>query len=195
MTSRLTHHATHFAEIDPCGGQRSSYRRPVTRRREAAAPGAATYSATVYYRDPTTRRAPRVPASLSIGNGQLWLTALDGRDELWSCATDDVRAVTVDNATLRIRQRNGGKVAVSLYPAGRSGRSDASTRVLYLGTFVNGWANLRDQRLAAWKRALRANGIRVTDRNRQLIPAITLLAGAFAALLVVAVVIQIVDAL
>jgi hypothetical protein len=157
-------------------------------------PAVATHSALVYYRNPTSRRLPRVPATLSLGDGRLTLSELGGSSELLSRPTSDVRTVIIDHATLHVRLRDGEKVAVSLYPAGSSRKAGASVRFLYLSTFVNGWANIRDQRLASWKRALRANGIRVRDRNRQLIPPITLMVGAFAALLVLTAVIQIVAA-
>jgi hypothetical protein len=148
----------------------------------------------VYYRNPTSHRLPRVPATLSLGDGRITLSELGGSSALMSCRAEDVRAVTIDNATLHLRLQDGDKVAVSLYPTGSSCKTGPSARFLYLSTFVNGWANIRDQRLATWKRALRANGIRVRDRNRQLIPPVTLALGAFAALLVLSAVIQIVDA-
>jgi hypothetical protein len=159
-----------------------------------ADPAAARHSALVYYRNPTSRRLPRVPATLSLGDGRVTLTDLGGSSPLLSCGTGDVRTVIIDHATLLIRLQDGEKVAASLYPTGSSRKVGPSARFLYLATFVNGWANIRDQRLATWKRALRANGIRVRDRNRQLIPPVTLALGAFAALLVLTAVIQIVDA-
>jgi hypothetical protein len=165
------------------------------RRRAGAEPVAASHSALVYYRNPASRRLPRVPATLSLGDGRVSLTELGGGSAVLSCATGDVRTVIIDHATLHLRLRDGEKVAASLYPTGSSRKEGPSARFLYLATFVNGWANIRDKRLAAWKRALRANGIRVRDRNVQLIPPITLMAGAFAALLVLTAVIQIVDAL
>jgi hypothetical protein len=125
----------------------------------------------------------------------LTLTELGGSSPLLDCPTDDVRTVTIDKATLRVRLRNGEKVAVSVYPTGSSSKVGPSARFLYVGTFVNGWANLRDPRLSAWKRALAASGIRVRDRNWQLIPPIMLMLAAFVALLLLSAVIQIVDAL
>jgi hypothetical protein len=164
------------------------------RRRAAADAAGATHSAMVYYRNPTSDRLPRVPANLSLGDGRITLSELGGASALMSCQAGDVRAVIIDNATLHLRLQDGEKVALSLYPTGSSRKTGPSARFLYLSTFVNGWANIRDQRLATWKRALRANGIRVRDRNRQLIPPITLALGAFAALLVLTAVIQIVEA-
>jgi hypothetical protein len=149
----------------------------------------------VYFRDPTSPGRSRTPTTLSLGDGRLRLSDLDGSTELLSCPLSDVRAVTVDNATLHIRLRDGEKVSVSMYPTGSSRKVGPSARLLYLSTFVNGWANIGDQRLTTWKRALRANGITVQDRNRQLIPAITLLVGAFVGLLLLTAVIQIVRAL
>jgi hypothetical protein len=184
-----------FDEIDPFATWPPPIVVPVMRRRAAAEPAATTQSGIVYYRNPTSRRLPRVPGRLSLGDGQLRLTDLDGHAELLCCPTGDVRRVIVDNATLHVRLRDGEKAAISVYPSGSSRKTGQSARVLYVSAFVNGWANIRDPRLATWKRALRANGIRVQDRNRQLIPPITLALGAFVALLVLAVVIQIVDVL
>jgi len=167
---------------------------PVIRRRAAAEPAVATHSALVYYRNPTSRRLPRVPATLSLDDGRVTLSELGGSSQPLSCPTRDVRTVTIDQATLRFRLRDGERVAVAIYPSGSSRKAGPSARFLYVGTFVNGWANIRDQRLAGWKRALRANGIKVRDRNIQLIPLITLALGAFAALLVLTAVIQILDA-
>jgi hypothetical protein len=202
MTPRLTLRSMRFDEIDPNATSTRSnslphaaYRRTVMRQRTAAEPAAATHSAMVYYRNPTSPRLPRVPGTLSLGDGRLTLTDLDGSVQLLSCPTADVRRVIIDHATLHVRLRNGDKVAASLYPMGSSRRTGQSARVLYLATFVNGWANIRDQRLAGWKRALRANGIKVSDRNVQLIPPITLMLAAFVAAVVLTAVIQIVDAL
>jgi hypothetical protein len=168
---------------------------PMIRQRAAVDSAVATHSAIVYYRDPTSQWRTRNPTRLSLVDGRLRLTDLDGNSELMSSPTGDVRAVIIDHARLHVRLRNGTKVAVSLYPMGLSRKTGPSTRFLYVSTFVNGWANIRDQRVATWKQALRANGIKVRDRNRQLIPPITLALGAFVFLLVLAAVIQIVDVL
>jgi hypothetical protein len=167
----------------------------MTRQRADPEAAVATHSATVYYRDPTSRWQTRNPVTLSLGGERLRLTDLDGKAELMSSPTSDVRSVIIDHARLHIRLRGGAKIAVSLYPTGGSRRTGPGARILYVGTFVNGWANIRDQRVASWTRALRANGIKVRDRNRQLIPPITLALGLFVALLVLAAVIQIVDLL
>lgn len=156
-----------------------------------ATAAAAARSERVYYRPPRSPTPLRIPATLDLSTRGLTLTELGGPDVM-ACPTGDVRKVVIDHATLHfhLAQR---RVAVALYPTGQSRAAGAPGRFIYLGFFVNGWSNLRDGRLRGWKRALRANGVRVADRNVQLVPALAVVSSAFVALLLAAVAIQVAE--
>jgi hypothetical protein len=137
------------------------------------------------------RSAVRVPATLDIAGGVLSLTATGDNSRLLSCPTNEIRKVAIDHATLHFflaQQR----VALALYATGQSRATTALARLLYVGTVVNGWANLRDERLRTWKRDLRAGGVKVADRNLLLLPLAALMT-VFAVFILAALGIQIAD--
>jgi hypothetical protein len=161
---------------------------------EATPPGTERCERVYRHRPPASRRQVDDPATLSLTAGTVTLTPLDGSQDIIACATTEIRKVVIDHATLHFHLV-GHRVAVALYPSRQSQESGQAARVLYAGTFVNGWANMRDSRVAGWKRALRANGVTVRDRNMQLIPPVMVMAAVFAALIVLTVAIQIAHAL
>jgi hypothetical protein len=146
------------------------------------------------HREPPSGLQVREPATLSLHAGTVTLTPLGGGQDVMDCPTGEIRKVIIDHATLHFRLPDR-RVAVALYPSGQSRVSGRHAKLLYIGPFVNGWANLRDSRVAGWKRVLRANGVTVRDRNWQLIPPLMVMAAAFAALLLLTAAIQIAHAL
>jgi hypothetical protein len=145
----------------------------------------------VYYRLPNSRPTRYLPATLRLADGGLSLTEPGGTPIL-SCALSDVSKVVIDHSTLHLHLPQG-RIAVTLYPHAGSQAGGSAGRVLYVGFFVNGWSNIRDGRLRGWKRALRAGGVTVRDRNTVFVPGMSVIAGVFAIFVLVAVVIQIAD--
>ena len=163
----------------------------------AAAVGAGESGATdprselVYYRLPNSRPPRYLPATLRLAGDHLTLTE-PGGSPIVSCPLSDVAKVAVDHSTLHLHLPQG-RVAVTLYPHAGSQAAGQAARILYVGFFVNGWSNIRDGRLRGWKRALRAGGVTVRDRNLAFVPAMSVFVGAFAILFFVAVVVQVAD--